>query len=185
MHICGVDEAGRGCLAGPVVAAAVILDREKSWEGIRDSKLLTPLSRKRLFKKILRDSVAWGVGVTGAEQVDRINVFNATVTAMRKAIVSLGRSPDLVLIDAVKIPGLEIPSMSIIGGDRVSYSVAAASIVAKVYRDSLMEKLHPLFPAYNFSRNKGYGTEEHKKALFLHGPSSIHRTTFHGVLVDV
>ena len=182
MRICGVDEAGRGSLAGPVVAASVILDRRKSWEGVRDSKLLSARMRRELFEKIVRDSIAWSVGVDDSDDIDRFNVLNATIHAMKSAIVSMDVAPDFILIDCVRIPGLPSHSLSIIRGDRASFSIAAASIVAKVYRDSLMEKFHRLFPEYNFFRNKGYGTREHLEVLSATGPCSIHRRTFRGVL---
>ena len=180
--VCGVDEVGRGSLAGPVVAASVILDRRKNWDGIKDSKLLSYRSRKKLFERIMRDSISWSIGVTDAREVDRINVLNATVAAMKNAILSLEVRPDFILIDCVRIAELPSPSLSIVRGDRFCFSIAAASIVAKVYRDSLMEKLHAFFPEYNFYRNKGYGTEEHRAALWSFGPCSIHRRTFRGVL---
>ncbi len=179
--VCGIDEAGRGSLAGPVVAASVILDRQKRWEGIRDSKLLTYRARRMFFGKILEGALSWGIGVVDAGSVDRMNVLNATIAAMRAAISSMNIVPDFILIDSVRISPLPSPSLSITGGDRVSYSIAAASILAKVYRDSLMEKIHELFPRYNFYRNKGYGTKEHREALSSFGPCSIHRRSFKGV----
>lgn len=181
-YICGVDEVGRGSLAGPVVAAAVMLDRRRSWKGVKDSKLLTPTMRKKLFKQIVRESLSWGVGVIEAKQIDRINIRNATMLAMKRAILSMDTKPGFLLIDAITLSDLSCPSLSIIRGDQVSYSIAAASIIAKVYRDALMMKLHDLFPQYNFSKNKGYGTLEHRKALQRHGPCKIHRLTFRTVL---
>ncbi len=179
--VCGIDEAGRGSLAGPVVAASVILDREVRWEGIRDSKLLTSRMRKMLFGRIIQGALSWGVGVVDAGGVDRMNILNATIAAMRGAIATMDVVPDFILIDSVRIDSLRSPSLSITGGDRISYSIAAASILAKVYRDSLMEKIHKLFPRYNFYRNKGYGTREHREALLSFGPCSIHRRSFRGV----
>lgn len=182
-RICGVDEAGRGSLAGPVVAAAVILDRRKSWRGIKDSKLLTPHTRKRFFRKIVEESVSWGVGVTDVKQIDDMNILNATMLAMKRALLSLDKKPHFILIDAVNLSDLPCPSLSIIRGDRLSYSIAAASIIAKVYRDALMMRLHNHFPQYNFLRNKGYGSLEHREALKCYGPSEIHRLSFRSVLV--
>ncbi len=181
-RICGVDEAGRGSLAGPVVAAAVILDRRKSWRGIKDSKLLSPHARKRFFKKIVEEAFSWGVGVTDVRQIDEVNILNATMLAMKRAILSLDKKPHFILIDAVNLSDLPCPSLSIIRGDRLSYSIAAASIIAKVYRDALMMKLHNHFPQYNFLRNKGYGSSEHREALKCFGPSEIHRLSFRSVL---
>ncbi len=182
-YICGVDEAGRGSLAGPVVAAAVILDRRKSWRGVKDSKLLSPHVRKKFFKKIIGESLSWGVGVIDARQIDDMNILNATMLAMKRAILSLREEPHFILIDAVDLSSLSYPSLSIVRGDQLSYSIAAASIVAKVYRDALMMKLHDHFPQYNFLQNKGYGTSEHRKALRSYGPCKMHRFSFRSVLV--
>jgi ribonuclease HII len=181
-RICGVDEAGRGSLAGPVVAAAVMLDRRKSWKGIRDSKLLPPHARKKFFKKIVKESFGWGVGVTDARQIDDMNILNATMLAMKRAILSLEKKPHFILIDAVDLSDLPYPSLSIVRGDQLSYSIAAASIIAKVYRDALMMRLHDHFPQYNFLQNKGYGTSEHRKALKCYGPCEMHRYSFRSVL---
>lgn len=182
-YICGVDEAGRGSLAGPVVAAAVILDRRKSWRGVKDSKLLSPHVRKKFFKKIIGESLSWGVGVTDARQIDDMNILNATMLAMKRAILSLGEKPHFILIDAVGLSSLSYPSLSIVRGDQLSYSIAAASIIAKVYRDALMMRLHDHFPQYNFLQNKGYGTSEHRKALRSYGPCKMHRFSFRSVLI--
>ncbi len=180
--ICGVDEAGRGSLAGPVVAAAVVLDRRRPWQQVKDSKLLTSLTRKKLFKRIIGGSISWGVGVIEAKKIDTINIRNATMLAMKRAILSMDIKPNFILIDAIQLSNLSSPSLSIVKGDRISYSIAAASIVAKVYRDALMIRLHHLFPQYNFLKNKGYGTREHRKALNCCGPCKIHRLTFRSVL---
>jgi len=180
-RIAGLDEVGRGSLAGPVVAAAVVLDRSSKLPGVRDSKLLTEARRQEQFGEIVLSAVAYGFGVVEAETVDRINVLEATREAMMAAVSSLPEPPDALLIDALDLPGLDLPQHSLIHGDRRCLSIAAASILAKVFRDEMMKDLDTFFPAYRFRSNKGYGTSEHLRALSAHGPSPLHRLTFAGV----
>ena len=180
-HVAGVDEAGRGPLAGPVVAAAVILYPERPIKRLQDSKLLTPARRAELFSCILEEAVAVGVGSVDAETIDQINILEATRVAMLEAIRALSVSPELVLIDALRLAALSCPQRSLIRGDRRSASIAAASIVAKVTRDRLMTEYDLEFPEYGFARHKGYPTAAHQAALVKHGPCPVHRRTFHGV----
>jgi len=179
--ICGIDEAGRGPLAGPVVAAAVILPFPCSIAGIRDSKQLSPLKREFLFGQIMREAVAVGVGVVENEAIDQMNILNATLLAMEKGVMGLSTQPDYLLIDALTLPRIEIPQKGMIHGDALSISIAAASIVAKVTRDRLMDQYHAEFPEYNFGTHKGYGTKEHLSKITAHGPCRLHRKTFRGV----
>ncbi|MDD2579735.1 MAG: ribonuclease HII [Eubacteriales bacterium] len=176
--IAGIDEAGRGPLAGPVVAAACILDHDHPIYGLNDSKKLTPASRNRLFQQLQTDSVAFAIGIVDAAAIDQLNILQATCQAMKEAIAGLKVVPQLVLIDAVELQGLDMPSWSIVRGDGVSNSIAAASILAKVTRDQMMEAFHQQYPDYGFDRHKGYGTEAHYQALFKYGPCPIHRRTF-------
>lgn len=177
-RIAGVDEAGRGPLAGPVVAAAVILPVRCRLIGVDDSKQLSASERDRLYAAIMDRAVCVGVGSSTAEEIDRINILEATKLAMRRALAELSPAPDYVLIDAVSLPGVAMPVRPIIKGDALSLSIAAASIVAKVTRDRLMAQLHKAYPQYNFLSHKGYGTEEHLVRLAEYGPSPIHRRTF-------
>lgn len=177
-RIAGVDEAGRGPLAGPVVAAAVILPVRCRLIGVDDSKQLSASERDRLYAAIMDRAVCVGVGSSTAEEIDRINILEATKLAMRRALAELSPAPDYVLIDAVSLTGLAMPVRPIIKGDALSLSIAAASIVAKVTRDRLMAQLHKAYPQYNFLSHKGYGTEEHLVRLAEYGPSPIHRRTF-------
>lgn len=179
--IAGVDEVGRGALAGPVVAAAVILEGEGNYEEIRDSKVLSPRSRERIASQIHKEALAVGLGSVSEFEIDRINILRATHKAMRQAVANLSIKPDMVLVDGFWLPGLKLPCMGIVDGDARSYSVAAASIVAKVYRDSLMVSLGREYPQYGFERNKGYGSEAHRQAIASHGPSPFHRRSFGGV----
>ena len=179
--IAGVDEVGRGCLAGPVVAAAVILDRERPISGLRDSKQLTPGARTRLARTIVDRAVACALGIVESQDIDRVDILRATLEAMRRAVNALRVRPGFVLVDALKIPALGIPQRGIVRGDCVSASIAAASILAKVYRDEMMRSLHAIYPAYRFDANKGYGTRVHLTALRRFGASPVHRTTFRGV----
>lgn len=178
--IAGTDEVGRGCLAGPVVAAAVVVDQATLF-GVNDSKLLSHIDRESLCELIVRKARAVAVGVMEPAVIDRINILQASKAAMRVAVDNLDCRPDVLLLDAVLLENLELPQLPLIGGDRRSVSIAAASIVAKVYRDLLMESYHALYPQYDFLKNRGYGTEEHWKALREHGPSPIHRHSFEGV----
>lgn len=176
-----MDEAGRGPLAGPVVAAAVILHPEAVIRGLDDSKLLLPEERERLFGTIQARAVAVGVGVADPETIDRINILEATRQAMHLALAALAMAPELVLTDFVALGGLAWPQRNLVGGDRRSATVAAASIVAKVTRDRLMAEADRLYPQYGFGRHKGYATEEHRLALWRHGPCPLHRRSFSGV----
>jgi ribonuclease HII len=177
-RIAGIDEAGRGPLAGPVVAAAVILPIRCPGLGINDSKQLSAKDREQMYATILEQAVAVGIGSADVAEIDRLNILTATRLAMRRAIAQLAPPPDYVLIDAVVLPGLQVPARPIIKGDSLSVSIAAASIVAKVTRDRLMANYHEAFPEYGFLSHKGYGTAEHLARLARHGPCSIHRRTF-------
>ncbi|NWF72201.1 MAG: ribonuclease HII [Nitrospirae bacterium] len=177
-RVAGLDEAGRGPLAGPVVAAAVILPTRCRLAGINDSKQVSELERTRLYEVIIQRARAVAVGVATEQEIDRLNILEATRLAMSRALTSLTPSADCLLIDAVTLPNLAIPSRSIIKGDTLSMSIAAASIVAKVTRDRLMAMHHQAYPVYNFLSHKGYGTEEHLQRLAQHGPCAIHRRTF-------
>lgn len=181
-RVAGVDEAGRGPLAGPVVAAAVILAPGIRIDGVDDSKRLIPDERARLFDVIQSRAVAVGVGMADHETIDRINILEATRLAMRMALATLHAPPELVLTDYVALAGLKCPQKNLIEGDRRSASVAAASIVAKVTRDRLMEAADLEYPEYGFGRHKGYPTPEHRDALQKHGPCRLHRRSFAGVL---
>ena len=176
--ICGIDEVGRGPLAGPVVAGAVILPKECEILYINDSKKLSAKKREELYDVILEKAVAYGIGIVSNERIDEINILQATYEAMRQAISKLKVAPQLLLNDAVTIPGVEIPQVPIIKGDAKSASIAAASIVAKVTRDRLMVEYDKTLPGYGFASNKGYGSTEHIEALKKFGPTPIHRTTF-------
>ena len=177
--IAGVDEAGRGPLAGPVVAAAVILPPSYQNPEINASKKLTVRKRDRLYKVILEDAVAVGVGVAESDVIDRINILQASLQAMRDAVLELSTAPDFILIDGLNTIRLEIPQKALVKGDALSVSIAAASIIAKVSRDRIMEMYHRQFPRYNFLQNKGYGTAEHRRILEEVGMCKIHRRSFH------
>lgn len=177
-RIAGVDEAGRGPLAGPVVAAAVILPGRCRLAGIDDSKQLSACERERLYAAILERAVGVGVGSAAPQEIDQVNILEATRLAMGRAVAAISPAPDFLLIDAVSLPHLDLPVRSIIKGDALSLSIAAASIVAKVTRDRLMAEYHQLYPHYNFLSHKGYGTEEHLACLSRYGPCPIHRLTF-------
>lgn len=176
--IAGVDEAGRGPLAGPVVAAAVILPPDYRHPEINDSKQLTPGKRERLYEVIKADAIAVGIGVIEASVIDRMNILRATLMAMRDAVLDLSPPPDFVLVDGRNTIDVRTPQEAIIGGDGKSLSIAAASIIAKVSRDRIMEIYHRQFPQYNFLKNKGYGTGEHRDAILRCGPCKIHRLSF-------
>lgn len=177
--IAGFDEAGRGPLAGPVVAAAVILDQSIKIVGLDDSKKLSIKKRKMLFKEINKKAVAIGVGIVDNEIIDKINIHNATFKAMKKALNKLNLNPDFLLVDGnKKIPSLEVNQKAITDGDGKVNCIAAASIIAKVTRDKIIDDYHPIYPEYNFINNKGYGTREHITALEKHGPTPIHRYSF-------
>ena len=181
--ICGIDEVGRGPLAGPVVAGAVILPRDSKILYLNDSKQLTAKTRDELYDVIMREAVAVGIGYASPARIDEINILQATYEAMREAISKLSVKPDVLLNDAVKIPQVDIRQVPIIKGDAKSVSIAAASIVAKVTRDRLMEEYDKVLPGYGFASNKGYGSAEHIAALKEIGPSPIHRQSFIGHFV--
>jgi ribonuclease HII len=176
--VAGVDEVGVGPLAGPVVAAAVVLPERVDLPGLDDSKRLTPAARERLATWIQQQAVAVAVAEVSREEIDRLNILRATLEAMRRAVLALDVAPDHVLVDARRIPGIEAPQTAVIGGDREDGSIAAASIVAKVYRDAIMRRLHRRYPGYGFERHKGYGTREHLAALRCLGPTPAHRRSF-------
>ena len=176
--VCGIDEAGRGPLCGPVVAAAVILPDEYNILYINDSKKLSETKREEVYKEIDKYAVAYGVGIVSPERIDEINILQATYEAMRTAIHKLSVKPDILLNDAVTIPMVDIKQVPIIKGDAKSQPIAAASIVAKVTRDHLMEEYDKLYPEYGFAKHKGYGTAAHIKAIKEYGPCPIHRRTF-------
>ena len=177
-QIAGVDEAGRGALAGPVIAAAVILPARRRIEGLRDSKQLSPKQRARLFDEIRDVAVSVGVGSVDHQAIDRLNILEAALLAMRKAVEKLTPSPDYILVDGLHLPEVGIVGEAIPKGDSKSYSIAAASIIAKVTRDRLMIELDPIYPNYGFSRHKGYPTSQHRQAIAQFGASEIHRRTF-------
>lgn len=179
-RICGVDEAGRGPLAGPVAAGAVILPKGCRILYLNDSKKLSQKRREELFLEIREKAVAWGVGIVPPSRIDEINILQATYEAMRDAISQLMETPDLLLNDAVRIPGIDVEQVPIVKGDAKSMSIAAASILAKVTRDRMMEGYEEMFPGYGFARHKGYGTAVHIRAIRELGPCPIHRRSFMG-----
>lgn len=176
--VCGIDEAGRGPLAGPVFAAAVILPENCSIEGINDSKKLTPKKREELFDEIEAGAVAYGIGFATEEEVDQINILQATFLAMKRACDALKIRPDLALVDGNRMPALGVETRTIIKGDALSASIAAASILAKVSRDRLLCKIDKIYPQYGFAKHKGYGTSLHVEMLKKYGPCPVHRKTF-------
>ena len=176
--ICGVDEAGRGPLAGPVCAGAVILKKGQVIEGVNDSKKLSEKKREKLFDVIKEEAVAYGIGWASVEEIEEINILNAAMLAMKRAVEQLAIKPDYALIDGDKAPELEIPSMAIVKGDSLSESIAAASILAKVSRDRLLLELAKDYPEYHFERHKGYGTKLHREMILKYGPCEIHRSSF-------
>jgi len=176
--IAGVDEAGRGCLAGPVVAAAVILPSDFVEARVRDSKQLSPRAREFLFELITASAISWGIGVVESQLIDTINIRRASLRAMLKAMAALEEGPELVLVDGIYKMPQPLPQKTIKGGDRRSLSVASASILAKVARDRMMCQLDCKYPEYHFASNKGYPTKEHIEALMRYGPSPVHRRSF-------
>ena len=179
----GMDEAGRGPLAGPVVAAAVVMPLDDVIEDVDDSKKLTEKKRERLFDEIIKKALAYKIVTVDEKVIDEINILNATKKAMTECVSGLSVRPDVVLVDAVKL-SLDVPTKAIIKGDALSYSIGAASILAKVYRDRLMQEYDAIYPWYGFAQNKGYGTKDHIDALKSVGPSPIHRRTFITHFVD-
>ena len=175
--VAGADEVGRGALAGPVVAAAVVLDPRRRIAGVRDSKLLTALQRERLYAEIVR-TARWAVAAASSDEVDRINVYRASLDALRRAVEALDPPPAFALIDAFAVPGLNMPQRGIVGGDRRCAAIAAASIVAKVTRDREMVRMHAVDPRYGFDRHKGYATRVHLEAVARFGYSDLHRRSF-------
>ena len=181
LRICGIDEAGRGPLAGPVFAAAVILDPRRKIRGLKDSKLLTPESREEFSVRIRERAIAFAIAQASVEEIDRINILRAALLAMRRAVEALGTVPDEALVDGTFCPELPCPSRAIIGGDRRRNVISAASILAKTARDAEMCRLHERFPGYGFDQHKGYSTPEHLAMLERFGPCAIHRRSFEPV----
>lgn len=177
-YICGIDEAGRGPLCGPVVAGAVILPKDCDILYINDSKKLSEKMREVLYDEITKRAVAWGVGIVSPQRIDEINILQATYEAMRAAIDKLKVTPDILFNDAVTIPGVDILQVPFVKGDAKSQSIAAASIIAKVTRDRMMEEYDKMYPEYGFAGHKGYGTKAHYEALRKYGPCPIHRKSF-------
>ena len=178
VHVAGVDEVGRGCLAGPVVAAAVVLHPEKHIPGVCDSKLVPAAERERIFERIVRCAVAWAVASAEPTEIDAINIHQASLRAMQRAVLALAPLPDIVLVDAFRIPELPMAQRGVLHGDRRCSAIAAASIVAKVTRDRQMLALHGRDPRYGFDRHKGYATADHLDAVARFGYSEAHRRSF-------
>ncbi|MFB3884671.1 MAG: ribonuclease HII [Thermodesulfobacteriota bacterium] len=180
-RIAGVDEVGRGPLAGPVVAAAVVLPKDGIEEELFDSKMISSAKREELYRVILSKGLGVGIGTVGQDEIDLLNIFQATLKAMALAVENLPFLPDFLLIDGLQGPTLPIPQKPIRKGDRLSNSIAAASIVAKVTRDRMMMECHQKYPQYNFAKHKGYGTKEHRMAIEKFGVCELHRKSFRGV----
>jgi ribonuclease HII len=178
VHVAGVDEVGRGCLAGPVVAAAVVLHPDRHIAGVCDSKLVPAPERERLYDRILEQAVAWAVAAADPAEIDRINIHQASLRAMQRAILSLSPLPDVVLVDAFRVPEIPMAQRGVLHGDRRCSAIAAASIVAKVTRDRQMLELHGRDPRYGFDRHKGYATADHLEAVARFGYSEVHRRSF-------
>jgi ribonuclease HII len=178
VHVAGVDEVGRGCLAGPVVAAAVVLHPDRHIAGVCDSKLVPAPERERLYDRILTAAVAWAVAAADPAEIDRINIHQASLRAMQRAILALVPLPDVVLVDAFRVPELPMAQRGVLHGDRRCSAIAAASIIAKVTRDRQMLELHGRDPRYGFDRHKGYATADHLEAVARFGYSEVHRRTF-------
>lgn len=181
--VAGVDEAGRGPLAGPVVAAAVVLGTRGNWDGLDDSKKVAPDAREEIFARVLQEARAFSWAVVGPRAIDRVNILRASLEAMRRAVCGLRVAPDLVLVDGhLPVPGLGFPQNAIVDGDARMLSIAAASVVAKVVRDRIMGRLDRVWPNYGFARHKGYATPEHLAAIASHGPCPLHRYSFAPVI---
>jgi ribonuclease HII len=178
VHVAGVDEVGRGCLAGPVVAGAVVLHPERHIPGVCDSKLVPAAERERLYDQILVAAIAWAVAAAEPDEIDRINIHQASLRAMQRAILLLCPLPDVVLVDAFRVPDLPMAQRGVLHGDRRCSAIAAASIVAKVTRDRMMLELHGRDPRYGFDRHKGYATADHLDAVARFGYSNVHRRSF-------
>ena len=177
--VCGIDEAGRGPLAGPVVVAAAIMPEDSFIEGVNDSKKVSEKKREKLYEEITQSAIAWGVGIINQKEIDEINILNATKKGLTTALMELKEKPDIILVDALTgIDTLGIPYESIIKGDAKSYSIAAASIIAKVTRDRIMRQWNEIYPQYGFEKNKGYGTKQHIDAIKQLGICPLHRKTF-------
>ena len=181
--VAGVDEAGRGPLAGPVVAAAVVLDIRGEWGGLDDSKKLAPETREELFARVMQEARAFSWAVVGPRTIDRVNILRASLEAMRRAVCRLRVSPDMVLVDGhLPVPGIGCQQHAVVDGDASMLSIAAASVVAKVVRDRIMGRLDRVWPHYGFARHKGYATPEHLAAIASHGPCPLHRYSFAPVI---
>jgi ribonuclease HII len=178
VHVAGVDEVGRGCLAGPVLAGAVVLHPDRHIAGVSDSKLVPAAERERLYDRIVECAVAWAVAAAEPDEIDRLNIHQASLRAMQRAILALNPLPDIVLVDAFRVPELPMAQRGVVHGDRRCAAIAAASIVAKVTRDRLMRDLHGRDPRYGFDRHKGYATADHLDAVARFGYSAAHRRTF-------
>ena len=178
VYVAGVDEVGRGCLAGPVVAAAVVLDPDRHIAGVCDSKLVPASEREQLYDKIVGAATAWAVAAADPAEIDRINIHQASLRAMQRAVLALAPLPDIVLVDAFRVPDLPMAQRGVLHGDRRCSAIAAASIVAKVTRDRQMLELHGRDPRYGFDRHKGYATADHLDAVARFGYSDVHRRTF-------
>lgn len=176
--VAGLDEVGKGAWAGPLVAASVILPADLKLSGLKDSKLLTPSERKRLYLAITKTALNWSVGIVSEKMIDRLGVVSANILAMEKALERLTVVPDYLLIDYVKLKNVKIPSRSLIDGDQMVVSIAAASIIAKVTRDIIMIQAHKDFPKFGFHRHKGYGTDHHHERILIHGICELHRRSF-------
>jgi ribonuclease HII len=182
-RIAGIDEAGRGPLAGPVVSAAVILPHDFCCPGITDSKKLSEKKRRLFFSHIMADALAVGVGMCSHKEIDAVNILQASLLSMKRAVENLDLSPDFLLVDGKFPVSMDILQQAVVKGDAKSMSIAAASIIAKVTRDRIMATLHMMYPVYNFIRHKGYPTMAHKHAIQVHGPCPVHRKTFKGVVI--
>ena len=178
-YICGIDEAGRGPLAGPAVVGAVILPQDSFIEGVNDSKKISEKKRERIYDQIIEEAIAWSVGIVDEKTIDEINILNATKLGVKLALEGLKQKPDVIMVDALNnMDTLGIPYISVIKGDAKNYSIAAASIIAKVTRDRMMQEWDEVYPAYGFAKHKGYGTAEHIRVIKENGPCSIHRRSF-------
>jgi ribonuclease HII len=178
MYVAGADEVGRGCLAGPVVAGAVVLHPDRHIPGVSDSKAVPAAEREALYERILADAIGWAVAAAEPDEIDRINIHQASLRAMQRAILALNPLPDIVLVDAFRVPDLPMAQRGVLHGDRRCSAIAAASIVAKVTRDRMMADLHGRDPRYGFDRHKGYATADHLDAVARFGYSEVHRRSF-------